>query len=47
MKYIIRTIRESEFDILGNEVEFGENKKYPPIEIDLNNRKKSGNNSEK
>lgn len=40
MKYIIRTITESEFDIFGHEVEFGEGKKYSPIEIDLENGKK-------
>ena len=38
MKYIIRTITESDFDILGSEVEFGEGKKYEPIEINLENR---------
>lgn len=47
MKYIIRTITESDFEIFGNEVEFGEGKKYSPIEIDLENRKKGRNNSEK
>ena len=47
MKYIIRTITESEFEVLGHEVEFGEGKKYSPIEIDLENRKKSRNNTEK
>lgn len=47
MKYIIRTITESEFEIFGHEVEFGEGKKYPQIQIDLDNRKKSRNNTEK
>jgi len=40
MKYIIRTITESEFDIFGHEVEFGEGKNYSPIEIKLEDGKK-------
>ncbi|MCI8518929.1 MAG: hypothetical protein HFJ51_02180 [Clostridia bacterium] len=40
MKYIILSITESDFDVFGHEVEFGENKKYPPIEIKLDNGKK-------
>ena len=40
MKYIIRTITESEFDVLEHEAEFKEGKKYPPIEINLDNGKK-------
>ena len=40
MKYIILSITESDFDVFGHEVEFGENKKYPPIEIELENGKK-------
>ena len=40
MKYIIRTITESEFDVLEHEVEFKEGKKYPPIEINLEDGKK-------
>lgn len=40
MKYIVQTIIDSEFDIFGNEVEFNKNKKYKPIEIDLDNGKK-------
>ncbi len=47
MKYIIRTITESDFELFGHEIEFGEGKKYSPIEIELENRKKSRNNSEK
>lgn len=47
MKYIIRTIIESDFEIFGHEVEFGEGKKYEPIKIDLENRKKSRNYTEK
>lgn len=35
MKYIILSITDSDFEVLGHEVEFGENKKYPMIEIDL------------
>ena len=31
MKYIIETITNSDFDIIGNEVEFNKNKQYPPI----------------
>lgn len=40
MKYIIQSITMSDFEILGNEVEFKENTKYPPIEITLDNGKK-------
>ena len=40
MKYLIRTIRESDFDVFGTEVEFGENKTYPPITIDLEDGRK-------
>ena len=40
MKYIILSITDSDFDILGHELEFGEGKKYPPIEIELDNGKK-------
>ena len=47
MKYIIRTITESDFEVFGHEVEFGEGKRYPQIQIDLDNRKKSRNNTEK
>ena len=47
MKYIIKTITESEFEILGNEVEFGEGKKYSPITIEIENRKKGRNYTEK
>lgn len=38
MKYIILSITDSDFEVLGHEVEFGENKKYPPIEIELEHR---------
>ncbi len=40
MKYIIETIVNSDFDVSGTEVGFGENKEYKPIEIDLENGKK-------
>ena len=40
MKYIIKTIVESDFEVFGNEVEFGEDKIYPPIEINLDDGKK-------
>ena len=40
IKYIIDTIRTSDFNIYGNEIEFGEGKKYPPIEIKLENNQK-------
>lgn len=40
MKYIILSITESDFEVFGHEVEFGEGKKYPPIEIELDNGKK-------
>ncbi len=40
MKYIILSITESDFDVFGHEVEFGEDKKYPPITINLDDGKK-------
>lgn len=43
MKYIILSITDSDFEVLGHEVEFGENKKYPPIAIELEERKESSN----
>jgi ATP-dependent helicase/nuclease subunit B len=39
MKYIIGTIVNSDFDIVGNEVEFNKNKQYPPIVIKLDDKK--------
>lgn len=39
MKYIILSITESDFEVLGHEVEFGEGKKYPPIKITLDDGK--------
>lgn len=40
MKYIIKTITESDFEIFGNEVEFKNGKKYKPIIIELEDGKK-------
>ena len=40
MKYIIESLKYSNFDVLGNEIEFKENKQYPPIEVLLENGKK-------
>ena len=33
IKYIVQTIKQSSFEVLGHEVEFGEGKKYKPIKI--------------
>lgn len=38
--YIIESLKNSDFTILGNEVEFGTGKKYNPIVIELDNNKK-------
>ena len=40
IKYIIDTIKFSDFNILGNEIEFGKGKEYSPIEINLDNNQK-------
>ncbi|MBO5478279.1 MAG: helicase-exonuclease AddAB subunit AddB [Clostridia bacterium] len=40
MKYIIATITNSDFEIIGNEVEFNKNKQYPPIVVPLEDGKK-------
>ncbi len=40
LKYIIRTLVQSEFKLEGTEVEFGENGKYKPIILDLEDGKK-------
>ncbi len=40
MKYIISSITSSDFNIIGNEVEFNKNKDYPPIVIELENGNK-------
>ena len=39
VKYIINTLRYSDFKVLGTEIEFGENKQYEPIKIELENGK--------
>lgn len=39
MKYILYSIKASDFEVLGNEVEFKDKKEYPPIKIDLDNGK--------
>ena len=39
MKYIIQSLKYSEFDVLQTELEFGNNN-YPPIEMTLDNGKK-------
>ena len=41
VKYILYSIMDSKFEILGNEVEFKEGGEYPPIEIDLGKGKKA------
>ena len=40
LKYILETLIKSEFKIEGTEIEFGENKKYEPINVDLGNGNK-------
>ena len=40
MKYIIQTITESDFELLGHEVEFKEKKEYPPIRLSLGDGRK-------
>lgn len=40
LKYIIETIVQSRFEVLGTEVEFGEKGKYKPIRLTLENGKK-------
>ena len=40
VKYIINTLKYSDFKVLGTEIEFGENKKYEPIRINLEDGKK-------
>lgn len=39
MKYIVDSIRYSDFNVLGHEVEFGMGKEYEPIQVKLNNGK--------
>lgn len=33
IKYIVQTIKQSDFDVFGHEVEFGKNSKYKPITL--------------
>lgn len=40
IKYIIETLTQSQFEILGTEVEFGKKGKYKPIVLNLENGKK-------
>lgn len=40
IKYIINTLKCSDFKVLGTEIEFGENKQYEPIQIALEDGKK-------
>ena len=40
VKYIINTLKVSDFKVLGTEIEFGKNKQYEPIQINLENGKK-------
>ena len=40
IEYIVYTIRNSNFDIIGHEIEFGDNGKYDSIELELDNGKK-------
>ena len=40
MKYIIESLKYSDFEVFGNEVEFKEGKEFKPIIIDLENGKK-------
>ena len=40
LKYIIQTITQSKFNVLGTELEFGSNGKYKPICINLENGKR-------
>jgi len=40
LKYIIETLIQSRFEVLGTEVEFGQNGKYSPIVLNLDDGKK-------
>lgn len=40
MKYIVRSIQKSDFEILGHEIEFGKVGSYPAIEVKLEDGKK-------
>jgi len=39
MKYIVESLKYSDFEVLGNEVEFKKGKRYDPIKIKLDNGK--------
>lgn len=40
MEYIVNSLKYSEFEVLGHELEFKQGKEYPPIEFELENGKK-------
>lgn len=40
VKYIVSTLKYSDFRVLGTEIEFGDNKQYEPIQINLEDGKK-------
>lgn len=40
MKYIVNSLKNSKFDVLGHELEFKQGKEYEPIEIQLDNHRK-------
>ena len=40
IKYIINTLKYSDFKVLGTEIEFGDNKQYQPIKMSLEDGKK-------
>lgn len=39
INYILQSLRNSSFEILGNEIEFGNGKQYKPIRLELDNGK--------
>ena len=40
MKYIVESLKYSDFEVLGNEIEFKEGKRYSPIILDLDDGRK-------
>lgn len=40
MEYIIESLKYSDFEVLGNEIEFKEGKEYEPITVFLDDGKK-------
>ena len=40
MKYILQSLKNSDFEVYGNEVEFKKGKQYPPIELALKDGKR-------